>query len=274
MKQILKRHIALPQDHGSWVFLFSPLLIGIFAGGRLSIETFFLIVCSISVFLIRQPITVLVKIYSGRRPSRELIPAIFWSTVYGFVALIALLGLVSSGNTYLLLLAIPGLPVFSWHLWLVSKRSERRQMGVEIIASGVLALSAPAAYWVGVGEPVTLGWVLFILVWLQSAASIVYAYLRLNQREWRDIPPVAERIRAARRSLLYTSFNFLLALTLAILSIIPTMIFIPYLLQWLETVYGTLSPAVRQKPTQIGVRQLLVSTMFTFLFIWTWNIPS
>lgn len=274
MNQVLKRHIALPQDHGSWVFLFSPLLVGLFAGGGFSIETLFLIVCSISVFLIRQPITVLVKIYSGRRPSRELTPAIFWSSVYGFVALIALLGLVSTGNTYLLLLAIPGVPVFSWHLWLVSKRSERRQMGVEIIASGVLALSAPAAYWVGIGEPEPLGWVLFLLIWLQSAASIVYAYLRLNQREWRDVPPIADRIRAAQRSLLYTSFNVLFAITLAILSIVPSMIFIPFLLQWLETVYGTLSPAVRQKPTRIGVRQLLVSTIFTILFILTWNLPS
>ncbi len=25
------QHIAVPQDHGSWVFIFSPLLIGIFA---------------------------------------------------------------------------------------------------------------------------------------------------------------------------------------------------------------------------------------------------
>jgi hypothetical protein len=29
---IFVRHIALPQDHGSWVFLLSPLLIGLFAG--------------------------------------------------------------------------------------------------------------------------------------------------------------------------------------------------------------------------------------------------
>ena len=44
------------------------------------------------------------------------------------------------------------------------------------------ALAAPAALWVGQGYPDPQGWFLFGLVWLQSAASIVYAYLRLEQR--------------------------------------------------------------------------------------------
>ena len=34
---LLDRHVALPGDHGSWVFLLGPLLIGLFAGGRWSI---------------------------------------------------------------------------------------------------------------------------------------------------------------------------------------------------------------------------------------------
>jgi hypothetical protein len=61
-------------------------------------------------------------------------------------------------------------------------------MGVEIVASGILALAAPAAFWVGRGYPDPQGWVLFGLVWLQSAASIVYAYLRLEQRSLTDVP--------------------------------------------------------------------------------------
>jgi hypothetical protein len=35
---------------------------------------------------------------------------------------------------------------------------------------------------------------------------------------------------------------------------------------------GTLRPAVGYKPTAIGIRQLVVSTLFTILFIITWNI--
>ncbi|MFN2236858.1 MAG: hypothetical protein ACK2U1_21730 [Anaerolineales bacterium] len=83
---------------------------------------------------------------------------------------------------FVLYLSIPGVFVFGWHLWLVSQRAERRQIGVEIVASGVLALSAPAAYWTSVGETDPLGWWLWILTWLQSAASIVYAYLVLGAK--------------------------------------------------------------------------------------------
>ena len=47
--------------------------------------------------------------------------------------------------------------VFAWYLWLVGRREERRQIGMELLATGVLALTAPAGYWVGVGRPDVLG---------------------------------------------------------------------------------------------------------------------
>ena len=168
-------------------------------------------------------------------------------------------------------LAIPGIPVFGWHLLLVSRRSERRQAGVEIVASGVLALSAPAAYWISVGDTDPIGWWLWGLTWLQSAASIVYAYFRLEQRTWREIPPFKTRFLSGQRAILYSSFNLALTGILSIIGWLPPWIFTPYALQWGETLWGTLNPAIGEKPTQIGLRQLIVSTIFTILFIITWN---
>lgn len=192
--------------------------------------------------------------------------------VYGLVGLFALIGLILLGHSYLLLLALPGILVFLWHLYLVSRRAERRQAGVEIIGSGVLALSAPAAYWVGLGSPNPTGWWLFALCWLQSAASIVYAYLRLAQRELKVIPDRNTKLHMGRRALLYTSFNVVAVLILSILAILPQYLFLPYLLQWSETIWGTLNPAVGVKPTRIGIRQLVVSSLFTLVFILTWSI--
>lgn len=269
---LFKRHVALPSDHGSWVFLFSPLLIGLFAGGNWSLASLYLIIACLAAFLIRQPTSMAVKAYSGRRSKRDLPAAWFWMGIYGLVALLALVGLISQGYAYLLILALPGIPVFAWHLYLVSKRAERRQLGVEIVGSGVLALAAPAGYWVGVGSPDPAGWILLALTWLQSAASIVYAYLRLEQREWNVVPPTSMRIKSARRALLYTSFNLILTIGLSLANIAPTLLFIPYALQWAETLWGTLRPAIGYKPTAIGVRQLVVSSLFTILFIITWNI--
>jgi hypothetical protein len=275
----LRRHIALPSEHGSWVFILSPLLIGLFAGGSFTIASVYLIIAAMAGFLIRQPITIAIKTSSGRRSRRDLPAARFWMLIYGVIGLLGVMGLIGQGFAALLILALPGIPVFIWHLSLVSRRQERGQVGVEVVGSGVLALAAPAAYWVGQGPPPapmdfasldSLGWWLFALTWLQSAASIVYAYLRLEQRELKSMPSIAERMKMARRALLYTSFNLISVAAFSLMGFLPPLLFLPYGLQWGETVYGSLKPAVGFKPTRIGIRQLIVSSLFTLLFIITW----
>jgi len=275
MKDYFKKQIALPQDHGSWVFILSPLLVGIFAGKTLSVATLYLIIATMSAFMLRQPVTVTVKALSGRRPKTDLPAAWFWVLVYGAIATAALIGLILSGFGYLIYLAIPGAPVFAWHLWLVSQRAERRQAGIEVIATGVLSLSAPAAYWVGIGEYDPHGWWLMVFTWLQSAASIVYAYLRLEQREIGQNQAAAmsrsDWLRLGRRAFFYTFFNVLFSSLMGILNFVPSLIFIPFLAQWLEAVWGINHPAVGWKPTKIGIRQLMVSILWTVLFILLWR---
>jgi hypothetical protein len=272
LRQYFRSHIALPSEHGSWVFLLSPLLIGVFAGNSFTISSIFLVVALLAAFLIRQPVIIAVKAYSGRRSRTELPVVRFWIAIYSLICFTALIGLFFNGYAYLLYLAIPGVPVFIWHLWLVSHRKERRQAGVEILGSGVLALSAPAAMWVGSGIADPTGWLLFLLTWFQSAASIVYAYLRLEQRELKSLPPVSTRWRMATRALLYTSFNLAIVTGTSLFGITPGLLFIPFALQWLETIHGTLHPAIGMKPTRIGLRQLAVSSLFTLLFILTWRV--
>ena len=267
-----RKQIFLPQDHGSWVFIFSPLLIGLFLGGNFTFASLSLVVAALAAFLLRQPVTMAVKAYAGRRPKNDLAAAGLWTAVYGLMAIVALIGLIKAGFGYLLYLAIPGIPVFAWHLWLVSRREERRQINVEIIATGVLSLAAPAAYWVGVGHYDPIGWWLWILVWLQTAASIVYAYLRLEQRELAAVPGRSGLWRMGRRALAYTTLNLVLTLVLGLASVLPRFLFLPYLVQWTETLWGIFHPAIKWKPVRIGTRQLIVSTLWTILFIIMWRL--
>ncbi|MGB8983546.1 MAG: YwiC-like family protein [Anaerolineales bacterium] len=267
-----RKQVFLPQDHGSWVFIFGPLLVGLFAGERFTYGSLNLVLAALAAFLIRQPVTMAVKAYSGRRTRSDLPAAGFWIVVYGLVILIALIGLIRAGFGYLIYLAIPGAPVFAWHLWLVSRRAERRQVNVEIIATGILSLAAPATYWVGIGRYDPAGWWLWILVWFQTAASIVYAYLRLEQRELGEVPARAERWRMGSRAFAYTTFNLVASISLGLFSVLPHLIFIPYIVQWSETLWGIFHPAVKWKPTRIGIRQLIVSTLWTILFIVIWRL--
>jgi len=267
-----RKQIFLPQDHGSWVFIFSPLLVGLFLGGKFTFTSLSLVIASISAFLLRQPLTIAVKAFAGRRPKSDLKAAGLWIVVYGLIALLALSGLVRTGFAYLLYLVIPGIPVFAWHLWLVSRREERKQINVEIIATGVLSLAAPAAYWVGIGHYDGLGWWLWILVWLQTAASLVHAYLRLGQRELAEIPTTNKLWKMGFRAFAYTTFNLVFTLGLGIASVLPRFLFLPYLIQWSETLWCIFHPAIKRKPTQIGIRQLVVSILWTLLFIIIWRL--
>jgi len=45
--RLFRRHVALPSEHGAWVFLLSPMIIGFFAGGRWSVTSFYLIVAAL-----------------------------------------------------------------------------------------------------------------------------------------------------------------------------------------------------------------------------------
>lgn len=270
--RLWRRHVAFPSDHGSWVFLLSPFLIGSFAAQRWTPASNYLFLAALSTFLLRQPVVTAVKAYSGRRGRGDLAAARLWILIYGSITLLALLGLSTQGYVYVLVLAMPGMLVFTWHLHLVSRREERHRIGVDVVASGALALAAPAALWVGVGSPDPQGWWLWALTWLQSAASIVYAFLRLEQRKLAGLPTVGERIKMGRRALLYSGFNLAGVAICASLGLFPSLLPLPYGLQFTETIWGTLKPAIGVKPTKIGIRQLLVSTAFTILFVLVWRL--
>ena len=82
--------IALPQDHGSWVFILSPLFIGIFAARAFTYATFILMVAAIAIFLLRQPTAIMIKAYAGRRPRSEPPGAHLWLGVNGLIAILVL----------------------------------------------------------------------------------------------------------------------------------------------------------------------------------------
>jgi len=268
---LFRRHIALPGDHGSWVFLLSPLLIGLFAGGNWTEDSLILVVGALAAFLLRQPFIIATKAYAGRRSRNDLPAARFWILVYGLLAAASLTVLIMRGYQFLLLLAAPGVLVFGWYLWLVRRRAERHKIGLDIIASGVLALAAPAALWVSAGKSTPLGWWLWVLTWLQSAASIVYAFMRLGQRSLTARPDTSILIQLGRRAFLYCSFNLISVAIISSTGILPNYLWVPYALQWIECIYGVFYPAMGIKPTSIGIRQLIISVLFTGLFIMTWG---
>jgi hypothetical protein len=266
-RRIWRRHYVLPAEHGTWIWWIGPLLIGAAAGGELKPIFALLGLTALSAFLLRQPATIAVKALSGRRTRDELRPALAWSAIYAVLTAVGVALLVGAGQGRLLLLAIPGVIIFSWHLWLVSRRQERQRPGVEILGAGALALTAPAAYWVSGGGSDREAWLLWGLTWLQSAASIVHVHLRLEQRHLELMPEMASRLRMGRRSLIYNAFNQLASLALALAGWVPTLVPVAFGVTFLDALEGVLRPAVGARPRRIGVRQLLISSAFVLTMV-------
>jgi len=265
-----QRSIFWPSDHGSWVFVASPLIIGLVAGGRWRTTSSYLVVAAICGFLVRQPITTAVKALSGRRSRDDLPAALLWAALYASIAFILMLGMHLRGYTYVLLLAIPGMLFFAWYLYLVSRREERGKIQMGLLGTAVLALVAPAGYWIGKGAPEPLGWLLWALAWAQSAASLFCVYLRLRQRTLTASPERQDLLKMAMPAFTFCSVNLLGVLLLGVTGVTAKWLFMAFLPQWLEALYSISHPAIGWKPTKIGYRQLGISTLFTLLFVLMW----
>lgn len=269
---LFRKHIALPQQHGSWALWLGPYVIGIGVGGAFKIELLWLTLASLGGFLLLQPLTVLIKVIAKRKPKTDLASSIFWSILYSLLALITLTQLLIT-NYYFLYLALAALPVLVWQLILVMRREERGQMGIELVGSGVLALAAPAAYWIAKDGMNLTGWILWILCWMQSAGAIVYIYLRLEHRRLTEMPHAQDRFTMAKRALLYNTFNVVAVIAVAAFNLIPPLVIIPFLAMFLETIYGALiKPGIGAKPVIIGVRQIVITVIFVILMIGAYQL--
>lgn len=265
---LFKRHIALPQQHGAWAIWLAPYLIGLGVGRDLNLSHVWLTLAASGAFLALQPLVSLVKVQAGRRPARDRRPALVWLGVYGLVVAVGALGLLVAGAAWPLALAVLALPVLAWQMLLVARRSERGQMGVEILGAAVLSLGAPAAYGVAVGGLDATAFWLWALCAAQAAGAVVYIFATLVYRRLTVAPPWAERWRIANTALLLHAALLLGVAALVALDQVPFAVLLPFSLLLAEAIYGgLLRPPVGVKPAVIGVRQTVVTAVFAALLI-------
>ncbi len=272
---LLKRHIALPQQHGAWALWLAPYAIGVGVGRDITPALGWLTLATTGAFLALQPLTQLVKIAAGRRSARDQAPALVWLAVYGLLGLVGTAGLVATGQGWVLVLGALALSILVWQMFLVARRAERGQMGVEILGAAALALGAPAAYGVAVGGPGLTGVWLWTLCALQAAGGVVYIFATLVYRRMSALPDWSERWRIAGRSTLLHVAMWLVVGLLVAASQIPMGVLLPFSLLLAEAIYGgLLRPPVGVKPTRIGVRQTVVTALFALLVVAAYWIPT
>ncbi len=269
---------AIPNEHGIWALWLSPFLIGWGVAGTSTAATLWTFLAILLGFFARHPLIILVKVRAGRlvkvragrRQHADLRPALFWTGSYSLAAAIFAFLIARSGAALLLLLLLPALALLAWHLSLVY-RSRERQLPVELVGSGILALAAPAAHISSSGSWTVMALLLWLFTWGYATVSIVYIYLRLDQRRLSGEPDRQGKLTLGRPALRVAAVMLVLVTAGTYLKVLPRFAPLPFLLTQFQVIAGTLRPAVGVRPARIGLVQVGAFLLFTLLTIWVFR---
>ena len=271
MRQI---NYAIPNEHGIWALWLSPFLIGWGVAGTGTAATLWTFGAILFAFLARHPLIILVKVRAGRRKQEDYRPAILWTAGYSLIATFFALLIVLSGEGLLLILLIPAIVLLIWHLRLVYRRKER-QLPVELVGSGILAMAASAAHISSTGSWTETAGLLWLLTWGYAAVSIVYIYLRLDQRQIEEADKMdlsrSRRLNMGRSAMQIAAVALLLVTAGTYFRVLPRFAPLPFIITQVQVIAGTLRPAIGASPSRIGLVQVGAFLIFTTLTIWAFR---
>ncbi len=179
------RAVALPPEHGSWGFLFEPILLGLFVAG--SPRGLLLSVALLCAFLLHQPLKLALKDRLKGRHTPRTVPAERFAIGYGVSALL-LLGIVAiTSDLYFLVPLLFALPLLLVQIW-YDAHNQSRTLIAELC--GTLALgSAAAAVAILGGWSFRTALPLWLIIASRSLPSILYVRTRIRLEHGKPIRP-------------------------------------------------------------------------------------
>ena len=180
MRRMWRKQLILPAEHGSWSWLLVPFAVGSVIGGVLHSAVWLVFLGGFSVFLMRQPATVLYRVRRGRARQSDGLPATAWLLLLSVIAVGSLIGLLNLGRVMLLWMLIPMTAVLGFYL-IGSRRGRAglRTLWMELSGAIALAGMAPAAFIAAEGTLSLTAWMVWLLMGFQNALGAIYVRLRI-----------------------------------------------------------------------------------------------
>lgn len=191
----------MPHEHGAWVMLYVPMVIGFaVSGGAPFLPSFLLFLAVSGAFLAREPADLLIR---GRGKEGTA----FWLVVYAAATVAATVPLVFAyGRTALLVVGGIAGVLFGIHAvmlsWPSRRRLDRSQSG-EVLAVTGLTLSAPAAYAVATGLFDGQAVCVWVVSMLYFASSIFFVKMLLGGVKHKGEITPGVRLRIGRWNIAY-----------------------------------------------------------------------
>ncbi|MCP4423751.1 MAG: hypothetical protein GY803_04590, partial [Chloroflexi bacterium] len=177
---IYRKHIVIPTEHGSWPWLLVPFAVGAGVAERFNLAALLTLIGGLTVFFMRQPMTVWLRARRGKARAADGPIAAGWVLALAILGFLCLIGLIMLGRGAMLALTGPLAAVLV--LYLVAARYGRaglRSLWMELAGAAALAMMAPAAAIAANGRIIGWEWVLWGLMAAQNVLGALYVRLRV-----------------------------------------------------------------------------------------------
>ncbi len=252
----LRSALKLPKEHGAWVMLYVPFVLGVAVAGRVNWPVLLLLLSATAVFISRESLLVY---WRARARGREAAEA--RKTLLLYLALAAAFGsplIFEFKLLWLVPLGLIGAALLLVNGGQATRMEERETMG-ELMAICGLTMTAPAAYYVASGRWEMAAFWLWLLSALYMASSVFYIKLRvyrLNPRKQ------AEQRRALRSCAFYHSFLIVALPALIFAGSLSLFAFIAFAPALARTFWGMLAPRSKVNLIRAGVLEIVYSLVF------------
>src|SRR5215813_9855396 len=252
----LRSALKLPKEHGAWVMLYVPFVLGVAVAGRVNWPVLLLLLSTTAVFISRESLLVYWRARARGRDAAEA-----GGTLSLYLALAAAFGspLILAFELFWL---IP-LGLIGAALLLINGRQatrmEERGTTSEIMAIAGLTMTAPAAYYAASGRWEMMALWLWLLSALYMASSVFYIKLRvyrLNPRKQ------AEQRQAWRSCAFYHSFLLVALLALIFAGGLSLFVFIAFAPALVRTFWGMFQPKTKVNLMRAGILEIVYSMIF------------
>jgi hypothetical protein len=247
------KSVALPAEHGGWGFLLEPMVAGLLVAP--SWAGFWLCLSALGVFLIHQPLRIVVKDrLKGRRYERTRWAERFTSAYGGLAVLFFMLAWTQAEAQFWLPLVIAVL------LSVVQLLYEGRNRGRELVPEtfGALALgaTAPSVVLSAGGTPEDAA-VLWLLMALRTVPSLFYVRVRLRLQRGQTLQswlPIAAHVLA-----------LLVVLALCLKGFAAWIALAAPLVLLARALYGLRPADAPVRARDIGIQEMIFGLLFAVL---------
>tara|TARA_B100000315_G_scaffold2440_1_gene2250 strand:+ start:6233 stop:7054 length:822 start_codon:yes stop_codon:yes gene_type:complete len=264
----------IPKEHGAWAILLVPYLSGTFASGKPGVPAFLLLVCVISLYLLRGCAEFYLSNLIKKKEHYQNIKSFYFLTI-SFVALFLLTSTPLLFYFQLCNLLVLGLLAFlfiSLYYLLILKKKNYR-MSQQFIAFSGLTLSAPAAYYATTGKWDANIFILWIVNVIFFQLGMLYVHNRIGLNKKRgQIVHFLDKLRFARNLIWGWCFSVIIFYGLILAGLIHPVFFIILLPITIHIIAGIFFDKRDLKIKRMGYSLVGQNIFFTIILIYLFRL--